>query len=468
MMKLRCGAVLAIAILPACVQQPGARGLSQGLTPSVSSPFQAAVGAADQTGNAPQLLGSGKIKHVVIIFQENRTVDNLFNGLKGADTVQSGLDSTGQHVKLASELLTAPYDVDHEHKAVVVAYDDGHMDGFNLLQSNCGAGHKQCPPKDARPYAYVPRREVGPYFAMATQYAFADRMFQSNAGPSFPSHQYILSGTSTISKNSRLRAADNPMTAEQAFTGGCDSPKGSLVLLIDEGGGENHEAYPCFDRPALPDLIEAKSLSWRYYQAQPGADLWNGPDAIRHIRNSSDYSRHVVMPPSQIFTDIKNGSLDNVVWVTPTRAASDHAGNTDGSGPSWVASVVNAIGKSKYWNSTAIFVTWDDWGGWYDHVKPPQYNSYELGFRVPLVAISPYAKQGFVSHRQHEFGSILKFTEKAFGLGSLGTTDVRSDDLTDCFNFSQKPRQFKHIAAVLGPEYFLAHPFSDGPVDSDF
>jgi phospholipase C len=129
---------------------------------------------------------------------------------------------------------------------------------------------------------------------------------------------------------------------------------------------------------------------------------------------------------------------------------------------------VNAIGKSKYWDHTAIFVTWDEWGGWYDHVKPPQYNSYELGFRVPLIVISPYAKSHYVSHREHEFGSILKFAERALGLGSLDTTDVRSDDLADCFNFSRGPRAFKKIPAPLPPRYFLSQPISNRDPDDDF
>ena len=161
-------------------------------------------------------------------------------------------------------------------------------------------------------------------------------------------------------------------------------------------------------------------------------------------------------------------NLATVAWVTPTYAASDHAGNTNGTGPAWVASVVNRIGKSKYWNNTAIFIAWDDWGGWYDHVKPPQFNSYELGFRVPLIVISPYTPKGFMSHKQHEFGSILKFTEQALGLGSLGTTDVRADNLSDCFNFSQKPRPFQKIAAPLSESYFLNEPISTQPPDDDY
>ena len=110
---------------------------------------------------------------------------------------------------------------------------------------------------------------------------------------------------------------------------------------------------------------------------------------------------------------------------------------------------MNAIGNSSYWSNTAIFVTWDDWGGWYDHVLPPAYNSYELGFRVPLIVISPYARAGYVSHVQHEFGSILHFTEQQFSLGTLGYTDARADDLADCFDFAQAPVVFRTIPGAL-------------------
>jgi phospholipase C len=416
---------------------------------------------------APMGGPSSPITHVVIIFQENRTVDNLFNGLPGADTVAHGKNSKGQQIQLQPILLTAPYDISHRHDAFQTEYASGNLNGFDLVSSHCKR-HSPCPPAGLRAYAYVPQSEVQPYFTLAEDYAFADRMFQTNQGPSFPAHQYILSGTSTVKANSNLRAAENPVDPLGKFTGGCDSPQGSSVSLIDQYGHENHSMYPCFDRPALTDLLEAKSLTWRYYQAHTGPGLWNGPDAILHIRNGTGFKKDVRAPQSWILYDISAGRLANVSWVTPNLQESDHAGQTNGSGPSWVASVVNEIGNSQYWNNTAIFVTWDDWGGWYDHVAPQQYNSYELGFRVPLIVISPYAKTGYVSHAQHEFGSILKFVEETFGLGSLGTTDVRADDLSDCFNFGRAPRRFTTIPAPHDAAYFLHQPISTEAPDDDY
>jgi phospholipase C len=435
--RVRCAALLLFFALAACNRNASVGGLPTTLTPASGS--------------------SSKIQHVVIIFQENRSTDNLFHGFPGADTVGSGPNAQGKQIALAPVSLTAPYDLSHSHAGFVTEYASGKLDGFSKERSTC-QGAIVCPPTTIRAYGYVPRDEVRPYFTMASSYAFADHMFQTNQGPSFPAHQYILSGTSTVANGSPLRAAENPFHPNSGPAGGCDSPTGSLVSLIDSAGHESQKTYPCFDRISLIELLDRSSLTWRYYQATSGPGLWNGPDAILHVRESGKFSSNVITPPSQVLTDIANGELADVVWVTPTALASDHALATNGSGPSWVAAVVNAIGESLYWSDTAIFVTWDDWGGWYDHVAPPLYNSYELSFRVPLIVISPYAKTHYVSHVQHEFGSILKFTEKIFGLPSLRTTDARADDLFDCFDFSQPPLKFKRIPAKYPPSYFLTQP----------
>jgi phospholipase C len=160
--------------------------------------------------------------------------------------------------------------------------------------------------------------------------------------------------------------------------------------------------------------------------------------------------------PAPVLSDIANGRLAGVSWVIPTGGESDHAQSNDGSGPSWVASIVNAIGNSPYWSNTVIIITWDDWGGWYDHVAPPQIlNSYEYGFRVPLIVVSPHAKPAYISHVTHDFGSILKFVEETFNLPSLGYADARADDLSDCFNLSQLPTPFRTIDAPLQVDHFL-------------
>jgi phospholipase C len=409
---------------------------------------------------------AGTITHVVIIVQENRTVDNLFQGLPGANTASSGQNSLGQTVSLEPEPLSAKFDISHRHSGYTTEYANGAMNGWDLVASTCKVGYT-CPAPDLRAFSYVPRGEVAPYFTMAQQWTFADNMFETNEGPSFPAHQYLVSGTSTISDGSTLQASENAYAQNGKLTGGCNSPAGSLVFVIDPQGNETQQVYPCFNRSSMMDFVQAAGLTWHYYVSSLQPGLWIAPAALQDIYNGNQYTTDVTSPPRHVLKDIANGNLANVVWVTPTGKASDHPINTNGSGPSWVAAVVNAIGKSSYWNNTVIFVVWDDWGGFFDHVAPPQYNSYELGFRVPLIVISPYAKAAYVSHTQHEFGSMLKFIEETFGLPSLGTTDVRADDLSDCFNWGRTPREFRTVLAPIAPSHFIQEP-GDGNPDSDF
>ena len=431
------------------------------------------------------------LKHVVIIFQENRTPDNLFQDPvlinQGADIAQTGQTSTGQTVPLTQGSLLTNYDLDHSHRAFLNAWNNGAMNGADLVR--CSPS-QNCPSNPQ--YQYVNPSEVQPYFTMAETYTFGDRMFQTNQGPSFPAHQYILAGTSAISETSTTFVADNPFNDSRpdgTNWAGCLAPPGSEVNSIDTSNPDPHTPETvitqlCYEHPTLTDLLNTANISWKYYAPQAGS-IWTAPDAIQHmcvpsgpadatVCTGSDWTNHVVIEGSgnQIVQDIAAGQLPAVSWVIPNGAASDHANGNQGKGPSWVASIVNAIGLSPYWADTAIIVTWDDWGGWYDHVPPPQIrDSYEYGLRVPLIVISPYAKPAFISHVDHDFGSILKFTEKVFSLGEIdpavGYADSRSDDLSDCFDFTQTPLVFQSIAAPLGVDYFLNDKSPPTPPDSD-
>ena len=412
---------------------------------------------------SPTPVPAGKIHHVVIIVQENRTPDDLFHGLAGADIANSGLDSHGNTVALQPVNLAAGYDLDHSHSGFLTEYNSGGMNGFDKEVLSCPSNN--CNPLTA--YGYVPPSQVQPYFQMAQTYTFADRMFQTNEGPSLPAHQYILSGTAESRPGSTLYVSENPDYFGKSHANCDGSPTGASVQLINiDTGNENTTALPCFDHPTLFDALDAKGLSYKYY-ASTLEGLWVAPDAVKGIRFGPDWS-HVVGTNTAILNDIASNKLPAVSWVMPTAAASDHPQETDGTGPDWVASVVNAIGNSAYWQDTAIFVVWDDWGGWYDHARPQQFNAYELGFRVPLIVISPYARPGYVSHVQHEFGSILSFTEEQLGLQSLGFTDARADDLSDCFDYSQTPLTFRTIQSRHRASYFLRLPASAAPVDTDF
>ena len=453
---------------------------------SVNSPGVASLLPAQSKSPSHKHLQEGLIQHVIVIIQENRSVDNLFQFFPGANTQQWGYNSSGTKVPLYSDSLVGGASPSHTHANFLTEYAGGSMNGFNLSRSACSGN---CPPKDTAVYAYVPQSEVQPYYTMGEAYSFADRMFQTNQGPSYPAHQYLTSGSSACDGSGAYLngpvvrqclpptpwpMSENPSTSNG---GGCDSPAGTTVALINPANSndETATAFPCGTRVSIFAEAIAAGLSWTYYEANAGSGFWKGADSIEQLwcypaappcNTGSQYFRaHTVHPSTQILKDIAGGNLANLSWVTPSQAASDHAGKNDGSGPSWVASVVNAVGASKYWNSTAVFVVWDDWGGWYDHVPPKIYTSYELGLRVPLIVISPYAKVGYVSHVTHEFGSILRFTEEAFDLPSLGTTDARSDDLSDCFDFSQPKRRFKRIPAPLHAGYFLKLRPSSGMPD---
>jgi len=435
--------------------------------------------APSNGSQAVSLTTAAVFQHIVVIFQENRTPDNLFQDsvlmARGADIASSGLNSLGQTIPLSPIDLgttgTNPqnYDLSHANAAFVSMYDGGKMDGANLIPCSPAAN---CPP-NAHPnpqYMYVKPSDVQPYFALAEQYTFGDRMFQTNEGPSFPAHQFIISGTSAPAAASNLFAAENPIQSPA----GCIAPLTNTVKMIDPTGSETKAApeYPCFEHPTLTDLLNAKGVTWRYYAPSAGS-IWTGPDAIEHICQQQtingkltctgpDWTSNVIIPQSQVLVDIANGQLPQVSWIIPDGLSSDHAVSNDGSGPAWVASIVNAVGNSPYWANTAIIITWDDWGGWYDHVAPKVINDgvswgsgYVYGFRVPLIVVSPYAKAAHISHTTHDFGSILKFIETTFDLPSLGYADGPADDLSDCFNRTQVPLSFHAIPAPLDAAHFI-------------
>jgi phospholipase C len=220
--------------------------------------------------------------------------------------------------------------------------------------------------------------------------------------------------------------------------------------------------FPCFTQyDTMADVLDAAGVSWKYYvesydlnspYADFGGRVWDAFDAIKRVRYGPDW-KNISIPNTTIFSDIKNGHLPQASWVMPTLAASDHPASGNKLGPAWVTSIVNAVGKSSYWNNTAILIMWDDWGGFYDSVPPPQLDYTSLGMRVPLIVVSPYAKQHFVSKTQYEFGSVLKFIEQTFGTNSLGSTDVRANSIVDMFDFSQSPSTFKPFTDRLGRPY---------------
>ena len=337
-----------------------------------------------------------------------------------------------------------------------------------------------------------------PYLDLVTAYGWGNYMFQTNQGPSYPAHQFLFGATSAPSAAddaNGIFAAENTASSRA----GCAAPITSRVWLINPEGFEFTQIFPCFEHQTVADLLEARAVSWRYYGSSgtvgewgdsTANGIWIAPNSIKHICAAAGqkctgamWKSNVEFNPTAILSDISNCNLQGVSWVTPDSFNSDHAGDVRNiGGPSWVASIYNAVGNSQctnpdgssYWNSTAIIVTWDDWGGWYDHERPwieasPQ-GGYQMGFRVPLIVVSAHTPRGFISNTAEDFGSVIRFIEQNFGIreGKLTFADARATgDLTEFFSPGNPPRRFKPIKAPLSAKDFLKSKPSGLPVDDD-
>jgi phospholipase C len=484
--------------------------------------FVALCGAQFQIQNTP-------IQHIIVVIQENRTPSNLF--LEDQKLIKKGahLARSGSCYGVSVPMTPLPLDscINPSHSYVSgwkPSYDAGKMDGACSIPADVGKGCVLPPCPNTKytvcpEYTYVANTKfdgvhglLDPYFQLAEQYGFANYMFQTNQGPSFPAHQFLFTGTSAptaypnpyydwfASENNALNGAAN----------GCVATAGNFVREVDPTGAEHKgytpptpvgavQGYPCYEHRTMSDLLNDAGITWRYYTANQSS-IWNAPNAISHICQSSGFggvcegepfkNGQVATKDAKILTDLGlNGTstaacqLQQVSWVVPDGAWSDHPGSvgSDG-GPSWVAAIVNAVGgydnsgnrlpvQCGYWGNTVILVTWDDWGGFYDDVNPiqsigqgvkgyPQGNGNGkqnvYGFRVPLLVISPFARAGFISgppdnpkcpnYYCHDFGSILNFIEYAFGTNgdSIGTIGPQQYPYADFFvqDVSSGPQRY--------------------------
>ena len=400
--------------------------------------------------------GAGKIKHIVFIVQENRSFNNLFMGYPGAETVTKGKISNGTVVKLQPVGLADQYVIDHSAESMFAACNgtgstpgtDCRMNGFNNEPNWGGPRGVQYPE-----YVYAPRKDTQPYWDMAHEWVVADHMFQSHLDESFVSHQYIIAAQAGSS-------VDLPYGMW-----GCPGGKSDQVPVISHNRDIGGYETPCWDYTTLGDELDQAGLSWKFYTSKYGSpssgdgSWWSSYQAVNHIYNGPDWKTDIITPQKQFLKDVPAGKLANFTWITPICSDSDHVNCGGGFGPSWVAAIVNAVGNSKFWDSTAIFVMWDDWGGLYDPVKPPFEDYDGLGFRVPLLVISPYAKKDYVSHVQYETASVLRFAEDLWGLKQMAAADKRANSPAgDCFDFTQSPRKFVKIKAPKYGSFFLTQP----------
>jgi phospholipase C len=362
------------------------------------------------------------IKHVVFLMQENRSFDHMFGLFPGADGVRYGWDHGVRRPLTRASSQKIP-DLPHCWECAVASYDHGKLDGFNQSAN-------------ADRYAYTQMRpqEEPNYWAWAKRYSLADHFFSSERGPSYANHFFMIAGQSA-------GVHDNPVRPPSAgsLTWGCDSPPEEKARVVHPDGSVSWE-HPCFDVPTVADRLNQKKIPWAYYAAtstQRGY-IRSAYSSVKHIFYSKQWQDHV-LPVQNVVHDIRTRGLPAVTWITPRFEFSDHPSASFCYGENWATKVIDTIMKSPQWKSTAIFLTWDEWGGFYDHVKPPTIDSFGLGFRVPLIVLSPYTIPGYIDHHLGEFDSVTKFIEENWGIPPLTARDEQAGDLMWNFDFHQTP-----------------------------
>lgn len=429
-------------------------------------------GAPSASNNNASLLhalrpsSSAYIQHVVIMIQENRSFDDFFATFPNADGATEGLMKTPSggdiYVPLKAGKLYSD-SLSHDHFAFKKEYDGGKMDGFGEVKREIRRGHQI--PAGKYPYRYVDPKYIAPYWSIAQQWVLADHMFTTQGSSSFTAHQDFIAGGTPI-------GAYNVIDFPVPPSWGCNAAPGTTTNMITPQGRElrGKGPFPCFHYRTMRDLLDEAGISWLYFTKPGNSSVWNAFDAIDAVRNGPEWGTNIITPETAIFDYIDYGELPAVSWVIPDTKSSDHPGYPD-LGPEWIASVVDAIGESQYWPSTVVIVVWDEWGGEYDNVPPPQLDGQGLGMRVPMLIVSAYDREtstsqpGYVSHTQYEDGSVLKFIEQNWGLKSLGTSDVRANSIADSFDFSQPPRQFVPIQTKYGKSYWKRYKPSSAPID---
>ena len=431
-----------------------------------------ACAAASATTASGRPRGIHLIQHVVVIMQENRSFDSYFGTYPGADGIPAGVCVPDP----LSHGCERPYhDTSdrnaggpHGHAEALRDIDGGKMDGFvaeavSGRQRAC-AVHVDAPECSIAPQApdvmgYHDWHEIPNYWSYARHFVLQDHMFESDTSWSLPSHLFLVSGWSA-----KCDVRGDPMSCRPAPQAP-GSPPGSPENTTGEPPG-----YAWTD---LTYLLHAHDVSWGYYVAsgdQPDcADdamfcapvpqdaktpgIWNPLPWFDTVRDDGQLSD--IRPLQDLYAAARDGTLPAVSWVAPAQAVSEHPPALVSAGQAYVTGLVNAIMRSPDWDSTAIFLAWDDWGGFYDHVAPPTVDAQGYGLRVPALVISPYAREGYVDHQVLSFDAYLKFIEDDF-LGRAridpktdGRPDPRPDvredarilgDLESDFDFSQAPR----------------------------
>lgn len=380
--------------------------------------------------SARALPGSEKINHVIWIIQENHSFDNYFGRYPGADgippsTCLPSLPDSKECVKPFHMPPGQPIaDLAHDWAVAHAAYDNGKMDGFVWAEGSVYT------------MGYLEEQDLPNYWNYARHFTLCDRFFSSIMTGSSPNHAYTVA----------------------AQSGGTINNVGTLKQLA-----EVEDDPDGFSFDSMADRLAGAKISWKYYvETVPGGGdanllsgmaypdpkrytLWNPFPAFKSVRENSERMSHLVSL-DEYYQDLRAKTLPQVSWIIPDFQDSEHPPEPVAQGMWYVTRVLNALMQSSYWKDSAVFLTWDDYGGFYDHVPPPLVDAFGYGPRVPMLVLSPFAKTAYVSHYNYDFTSVLKFIEERWGLTHLTPRDHRANDMGDCFDFQRAPN-----AALLIP-----------------
>jgi phospholipase C len=430
-----------IAVALSCIADP-----SPDDRPLTSPPTlldRVGVGATPAPTEQDQLAAARqKIEHVVFIIKENRTFDHFFGRFPGANGATHGLTCDGERVPLRRAALDA-VGAEHSFIAGIVAVNGGQMNCFDRLYSADGP---------AAPYVQFWEQDIPNYWKLARHYLLADAFFSSIYGPTGMEHLWTLASQTD-------RFVDH-QRAGQEGTGGprqyCQDPdelaysfrrlsaeEEQHVYELEERPDAERivdeywvERWPCIDIKILPDLLEDADVSWKYYR---GNNYWIQPmKMIRHVVEGPMWEK--VVPQSEFLPDLDSKELPEVSWLVPPLELSDHParGRSICPGENWSVEILNALQSSPEWENTVVFLTWDDFGGFYDHVPPPHVDIYGMGVRMPLIVLSPWVEPG-IDSRVYDFSSVLRFIERLHGLPALSWRDRRANAMLGLFDFAQEP-----------------------------
>ena len=408
-------------------------------------PVTSTIGPAHRARQELIEAARDQIHHVVYLIKENRTFDHMFGRFPGADGATTGLTCDGATVELAPAPDDAP-GPDHSFQGGLKAINGGRMNCFDQLFGG------------AQLQAYVQYRpeQIPSYWAYARAYVLADRFFSSTYGPTGIEHLFTVGATTDrFTDHERLtppgQFGDNGLPREY-----CEDPTEWMWSFRRLSALEQQDAFEleeralvgtlkarywfqrraCSDIAVLPDLLEEAGVSWRYYLGDN--DYIKTLKLVEHVVFGPMYTK--VVDDSQFLTDLRKGELPAVSWLIPDVEYSEHpAAGSMCEGENWTVGILNAIMRSPEWEHTAVVITWDDFGGFYDHVPPPHVDLYGFGPRVPMLLISPWAREGYIASQTLEFSSVLKMIETIWDLPSLTERDARASDMLDLFDFEHGP-----------------------------